>query len=130
MPLSILLPMVVIGIAGIAVLSHLLGLSRPLRFTDDAAAEAAWRREFPDVPARRVILCHDHSAALIETDAGPGVVWPMGADSTARFLTGARFDRWAEGVTLTLPDFTAPRIRLRLDPEEADYWRSELEKTA
>ncbi|WP_137699650.1 hypothetical protein [Marimonas lutisalis] len=130
MPLSILIPMVVIGIAGIAVLLHLLGLSRPRRFDDEAAARAAWLREFPANPPARVILCHDRSAALIETVQGAGVVWPMGADSTARPLAGARIAPAAGGIIIHLPDFTAPRIRLRLDADEARQWLSKLEQTA
>jgi hypothetical protein len=130
MPLSILLPMVVIGIAGIAVLLHLLGLSRPLRFADAAAARAAWAREFPELPAERVILCHNHAAALIETAQGDGVVWPMGADSTGRLLNGARIEPTAHGVRLHLPDFTAPYVHLHLDPDEAALWLEKLEPAA
>ena len=41
MPLHILGILVIGGIAGIAVLLHLLGLSRPRRFEDEAAARSA-----------------------------------------------------------------------------------------
>ena len=129
MPLHILGPMVVIGIAGIVVILHLLGLSRTRRFDNDAEARAAWEREM-DAPVSRVILCHNHGAALIETEQGAGVVWPMGADSTARHLSGARIDRTSDGIVIRLPDFTAPRIRLRLDPDEAALWLTELEQPA
>ena len=130
MPLHILGPMVVIGIAGIVVILHLLGLSRTRRFDSEAEARAAWEREMDDAAVTRVILCHNHAAALIETEQGPGVVWPMGADSTARYLSGARIDRTADGIVIRLPDFTAPRIRLRLDPDEAALWLTELEQPA
>ena len=130
MPLQLLGIMVVVGIAGIAVLLHLLGLSRPKRFEDEAAARAAWADEFPEVPVNRVVLCRNRAAALVETPQGPGVVWPMGADSTARFLTGARITRTAHGILIRLPDYTAPRIRLSLDPDEADAWLTQLEKPA
>ena len=122
MPLQILLPMVVIGIAGIAVLLHMLGLSELARFDDEAAARQAWLREYPDTPPTRVILSHDRHAALIETDFGAGVVWPMGMDTTARTLRGAEIRRTKDGLLVDLPDFTAPRIRLRLNDEEADLW--------
>lgn len=127
MPLSILLPMVVLGIAGIAVLLHVLGLSRRATLADTAAARAAWMREFPEDTPIRVILCHDHSAALIETAEGRGVVWPMGADTTARYLSGARVRQRKTGLTLDLPDYTAPRIRLTLSPDEAANWCALLE---
>lgn len=130
MPLHILGIMVIGGIAGIAVLLHLLGLSRPKRFEDKAAARAAWAEEFPEVPVNRAVLCRNRAAALIETPQGPGVVWPMGADSTARFLTGARITRTRDGILIRLPDYTAPRIRLSLDPDEATAWLTALEQTA
>jgi len=130
MPLSILLPMVALGIAGIAVLLHLLGLSRRAVLADAAAARAAWLREFPgDAPAR-VTLCHDRSAALIETETGRGVVWGMGADTTARYLDGARLTSTKTGLRIDLPDYTAPRIHLTLDATEAAHWQDALKETA
>ncbi|MEQ8899900.1 MAG: hypothetical protein RID11_07105 [Roseovarius sp.] len=130
MPLSILLPMVVLGIACIAVLLHLLGLSRRATLPDAAAARAAWLREFPGDAPVHVTLCQDHSAALIETETGRGVVWPMGADTTARHLTGARTRRTKTGLRLDLPDYTAPRIHLTLAPDEAAAWQDALKETA
>lgn len=128
MPLQILLPLVVIGIAGIGVLLHLLGRSEVARFDDEAAARLAWLREYSDAPPSRVILSHDHHAALIETDHGPGVVWPMGMDTTARYLHGAQIRRTKDGLRVDLPDFAAPCIRLRLDDDEADLWPTLMNK--
>ena len=130
MPLSILLPMVVMGIAAIAVLLHLLGLSRRATLPDAAAARAAWLREFPGDAPVHVTLCQNHSAALIKTGQGRGVVWPMGADTTARYLTGARARRTKTGLRLDLPDYTAPRIHLTLDPDETAAWQDALKETA
>jgi len=130
MPLSILLPMVVLGIAGIAVLLHLLGLSRRAMLADEAAARAAWLREFPADAPINVTLCHDRSAALIETARGCGVVWPMGADTTARALDGARLSPTRTGLRIDLPDYTAPRIHITLDKDEAARWQATLKETA
>ena len=130
MPLSILLPMVVLGIAGIAGLTHLLGLSRRATLADEAAARAAWLREFPGDAPTRVTLCHDRSAALIETGKGRGVVWPVGADTTARYLTGARASPTKTGLRIDLPDYTAPHIHLTLDAHEAAAWQEALKETA
>lgn len=130
MPLSILLPMVIVGIAGIVVLLHLLGLSRRVVLADEAAARAAWLDEFPEDTPARVILSHDHHAALVEASAGWGVVWPMGADTTARPLDGARITRTRTGLRIDLPDYTAPRIHLRLDATEADEWPALMENAA
>ena len=130
MALHVLGLLVVAGIAGIALLLHLLGLSRPRRFADEADARAAWHQEFPEVPVARTVLCRNHAAALVETPQGAGVVWPMGADSTARFLTGARIVRREGGIVIHLPDYTAPRIVLSLEPDEADAWLTDLESPA
>lgn len=122
MPLSILVPMVVLGIAGIAFLTWWLGLSTPARFADEDAARAGWLDEFPDDPPLRITLCHNHSAALIDTAEGHGIVWPMGADTTARYLTGARLTPTKTGLRIDLPDYTAPHIHLTLSPDEATRW--------
>lgn len=128
MPLQILLPMVVAGIAGIVLLLHLLGRSELARFDDEASARQAWLREYSDAPPTRVILSHDRHAALIETEYGSGVVWPMGMDTTARYLSGADIQRTKDGLRVDLPDFAAPRIRLRLDDDEADLWPTFMRK--
>jgi hypothetical protein len=130
MPLEILLPMVVLGIAGITLLLHVLGLSCPALLADGQAARAAWLDEFPEDKPQRVVLSHDHRAALIETAKGKGVVWPVGADTTARYLQGAQITRTARGVRLDLPDYTAPHIHLTLDAAEADSWPRMLEQSA
>lgn len=127
MPLNILLPMVIVGIAGIVLLLHLLGLSRPARFETEAQARAAWLREFPDDIPQRITLCEHRGAALIGLADGFGVVWPMGADTTARHLTSAQITRAAGGLHITLPDYTAPRIHLRLGAEEAAQWLHQTE---
>ena len=128
MPLQILLPMVVIGIAGVVILLHMLGRSELARFEDEDAARLAWLREYPGTPPTRVILSHDRHAALIETAHGAGVVWPMGMDTTARFLNGADIRRTGDGLRIDLPDFAAPRIRLRLEDDEAELWPTLMER--
>lgn len=51
----------------------------------------------------------------------------MGADTTARHLTSAQITRAAGGLHITLPDYTAPRIHLRLGAEEAAQWLHQTE---
>ncbi|RKT32858.1 hypothetical protein BXY70_2208 [Roseovarius halotolerans] len=130
MPLSILVPLVTVGILGIALLLHLLGLSRPVALSDESAARDAWLSEFPDDAPLRVLLSRNRMAALVETPKGRGVVWPMGADTTARYLTGARITRRAEGLRISLPDYTAPRIDLVLDEAETGVWAAPEEQDA
>ncbi len=130
MPLELLLALVVGGIAGIVAVLHLLGLSHRKRLDSDAAARAAWLREFPEALPHHVTLCRDGHAALIATDRGEGIVWSMGADTTARWLTGASLTRTNQGLTVRLTDYTAPRIDLRLSEDETEAWAKELKETA
>ncbi|WP_371228321.1 hypothetical protein [Roseovarius sp. 2305UL8-3] len=127
MPLTVLVPMVLLGIAGIALLLHVLGLSQRKLFGDVAEARTAWLHEFPEDMPIRLVLSHDHRAALIDTAKGHGIVWPMGADSTARYLDGAKVARTATGLRIDLPDYTAPRIDLELDAEEVARWPQLME---
>ncbi len=127
MPLNILVPMVILGIAGVAVLLHLLGFSKRRHFADETEAHKAWLDEFPQDTPLRVVLSHDQSAALVETAKGYGLVWPMGADSTARFLDGAQVTATRRELQIVLPDYTAPRIALKLDHEELARWPALLE---
>ena len=124
MPLEILIALVVGGIAGIAVLTHLFGFSRSRTFEDDASARAAFAREFPDIPIREVHLSADLRAALLQTGAGPALVWAMGADSCARLLSEIRAEEAKHGLVLRLPDVTAPQVRLTLTPEERPLWQT------
>ena len=126
MPLHILLPLVVLGIAGITALTWALGLAAPRRFATDDDARRAFAREFPEIAVHGVARCRDGSAALLDTAQGPALVWPMGADSTARLLGGVRLRRDARGLVLRLPDYTAPRVALRLPPDEAAQWEARL----
>lgn len=130
MPLGILIPMVVIGITGITLLLHLLGQSQIVTLADDEAARSAWLREYPDAMPTRVVLSHDHHAALVETAQGYGVVWPMGADTTARMLRNSQIERTAGGLRIDLADFAAPHINLHLDADEADLWPALIRERA
>ena len=131
MPLAILGPMVVIGIAGIAIALHLLGLSRIATLESEAAARAAWAREMGDDPARAVTLAHEGHAALIETESGRhGIVFAMGGDFTVRYLDGARLRPVPGGLAIDLPDFTAPHIRVALDTGEAARWPALIAESA
>ena len=117
MPLWLLGLLVVGGIGGLVALMHALGLSRGLTFADEAEALAHWQRN-TGAAARRALLGPDGRAALI--DGGAGVVWTMGADSTARSLDGARIRTGETGLVIRFPDPGAPV--LRLPPETARAW--------
>lgn len=130
MPLSVLLLLVTGGIAAVVILLHLLGLSKPRVFEDDVAVQAVWHGEYPDTFVHSIKLSRNRHFALVNTDVGLGIVWPMGMDGTARLLLGVEVEPDSGGLHLSLPDFTAPDIHLRLDPDEARDWQRQIEEAA
>lgn len=119
MPLEVLLILVVGGIVGIAVLTWALGWATALRLSDPQDACRWWDREWPERPARGAVLASDGHAALIETSQGPGLVWVMGADCTARPLDDARVLASDAGLEVHFPDMATPHITIHLD-DQAD----------
>jgi len=128
MTLTVLLLLVAGGIAGIAVLLHMLGMSKPHIFEDEAEVKSVWLAEYPDTLVRDVLLSENRHFALISSSAGKGIVWPMGADGAARLLLGVEITDMPYGLELSLPDYTAPEIRLKLDPGEAKAWRRQIQE--
>lgn len=118
MPLHILLTMVGGGIAGIALLLHLLGHSRAFDLTDAGTARREWVRHWPDDVVSHVYL--GPAAALVETDNGPGLLRPFGADTVAHRLAG--LSETANGLRLSFADFAAPDVILSLKPETRALW--------
>ncbi|MGC9368641.1 MAG: hypothetical protein ACP5DX_03775 [Paracoccaceae bacterium] len=127
MPLHILLPLVVLGVAGIAGLLHALGYSRPAVIRDAAQACALWEHHYPGEEALGATVAADGRAALVDTARGPGLVWSLGADSAARWLDGAEAHPTGDGLVVRLPDFTAPAVHLRLPPSETELWLKAIE---
>ena len=125
MPLATLLILVVGGIAAIALLLHLLGKSAALELSEESA-RAAWLRQFPDDTVHAVILAESRHAALIETQAGTGLIWSFGADTVARPLGGARLSETTNALHIRFPDITAPGISLRLSPAERADWQTRI----
>ena len=126
MPLHILLILVIGGISGIAVVLHLLGLSKcaPL---DDRAARQGWKRHFPEDIIHALTPNATQTAALVQTDHGPGIVWRLGADTVARRITGAKITPATTGLRLSFPDFGAPKVDLPLTQSERTHWQSALQ---
>lgn len=125
MPLTLLLPLVVLGIAGIGVLLHLSGQSRPFVIPDAETARREWLRHWPGDTVRAVHL--SGGAALIETAQGEagqglGLVRPFGADTVAHRLTGMT-ERGA-ALRLSFGDIAAPAVTLTLPPATRAAWLS------
>ena len=129
MPLSILLPLVVFGIAGIVLLIRLMRPTPPLIFTDEGHARAIWDHRNHDAPSTEIILNSAKTHALIETASGPGLLWSFGVDPVTRLLDHP-FDLKdiKTGLRIVTHDFTAPNIDIPL-PEATSRrrWTAILE---
>lgn len=128
MPLSVLLPLVVAGIGGIVLLLHLAGRSARLVLAPDVAI-AAWNRHYPEDPALEAAPSADGAAALVVTETGTGLVWAMGADSTARPLRDFDVTETGRGLTVRFHDFTAPRVAVALDERQRRHWQNLMDTT-
>lgn len=128
MPLHILLPLVVLGIAGIALMLHLLGYSRQVVIRDAADAMRLWLHHWPEDQVQGAHVAQDGHAALVDTANGLGLVWAFGADTSARLLAGAALSPCGAGLRVRLRDFTAPTVTLHLRPEEAGDWQARIER--
>lgn len=127
MPLSVLLPLVVVGITLIVVLVRLLAPTPPCRFATPDEAIAVWDRRHPDLPASAARLADDGAAALVETAGGAGLVWTLGADPVTRLAHGFTAREAADGLRLALHDFTAPNVRVHLaDAADRAHWMTRL----
>jgi hypothetical protein len=121
MPLEVLLSLVVGGIAAIAGLLHLLGLSQqPLLSPEDAHSH--WHRHFPDDLINAVHMTQDNHAALVETDQGPGLLWSFGADTVARHLLDFDALNTDNGLRIRFHDYTAPAVTLQLSDADRPLW--------
>lgn len=118
MPLAILLPVVVLGIAGIGLLLHLTGQSRGFALADPATARAQWLRHWPGARIRALDL--GGGAALVVDQDGPGLLRPFGADTVAPRLVA--LDETPAGLSARFGDLAAPPVTLTLDPETRSRW--------
>lgn len=118
MPLEILLPVVILGIAGIGVMLHLTGQSRGFALGDVPTARQQWERHWPG--ARIAALDLAGGAALVVDQHGPGLLRPFGADTVAPRI--AELTETPEGLRADFHDFAAPPVTLRLDPDARTRW--------
>jgi hypothetical protein len=122
MSLQVLLLLVVGGIAGIAILLHIMGLTEPRRFKDGSDALAAWAREVPEQVPSELHLSSDNRAALILLDNGFGIVWCHGDDTVARHIPVLQPQKTKRGLRFSFPDFGASALDVHLDAPEQARW--------
>ena len=127
MPLEILLVLVVGGITAIGVALHFLGFSKARPMTREKA-EQQWQRHFEGARITQVVMAKSGRACLVRDEGGLGVMWQFGADTVARRLPCRRVDDHAHGLRLRFADFTAPVVLLKLDADEREQWKTEMER--
>lgn len=118
MPLAVLLPVVVLGIAGIGLILHLTGQSRRFEVSDVRTARMQWLRHWPAARIRALDL--GGGAALVVDQDGPGLLRPFGADTVAPRLVA--LEETPGGLRARFGDLAAPPVTLRLDPETRARW--------
>ena len=132
MPLHILLILVAGGIAGIALVLHLLGLTNP-RVLDLTDLRTEWLRHYPDDTFNAetsidVMLNISGTHGLLRSDQGYGLIWTMGADTVGRRLDTATWRETPSGITFTFDDPATPRVVVQLEDSERVLWLAYLRK--
>ena len=132
MPLTILLVLVIGGIAAVAVALHMLGFSKT-RKIDMAGVHADWLRHFPDDTfdhndSFETLVTMAGDRAVLRTDQGYGLLWSMGADTSARRLDQSHWQETKKGVDFRFDDPGVPRIAVTLHNSERHLWLSYLRK--
>ncbi|MBF9050064.1 hypothetical protein GTA62_12150 [Roseobacter sp. HKCCD9010] len=130
MPLPLLLTLVIGGITMVVILLHLLGYSKRLHLESEAIIRREWARHFPEDQVNAAHLSADTLSALVETDHGPGLLWVMGADSTAHRAEDVTVTERDDGLTIDLHDFAAPGLTVRLPADARALWRQKLTEHA
>lgn len=127
MPLDILLIVVAAGMIGVTLMLHLTGQTRAFDIADEEVARREWTRHHPEDEIREITLAPGGRAALVQTTAGLGLLWSLGADTVGYHLTRPRVDRRPDGLRIDTGDYAARRVRLRLPPEARDAWAARIE---
>lgn len=126
MPLLILAPMVIIGIAGIAIALHFMGFSQRRLLTSSEAVQRAWAREFPNLQVAKVLVASGHHALVTLRGGGCGLVWSMGADTAARPFGLGAVKYSDSGLTFHFGDPAVGSIYVPLGPEQLTQWRETI----
>jgi len=123
MPLHLLLPIVVLGVLGVALLLHMLGKSKRIVMLNADEVRALWLRQFPNATVLTVDIADAGHQAMVQTTDGPGIAWAMGADVACRLTGNASINENSKGLSILLGDYSAPKVRIALsDPQTRQHW--------
>lgn len=122
MPLYILAPMVVVGLALVIGCGYLLDRKKSRKPLDEAGFRKRFARDFPNEEVDEIILASDGLSALLRlASAGKvGLVFQMGQNQSTRLLEPGsvqHISQTAAGLELVLKDFSAHCVKIELkDP--------------
>ena len=106
-----------------------LGLARRFLIRSDLSDRDAparfWHQAYPGDQVQDSIVSLDGRSALVMTGWGAGVIC-RGGDFAGR-LDHAVTESDADGLIIRFDDVTAPRVRIRLTPEDAARWQERIE---
>ncbi len=130
-PLHLLLPLVVGGVALTVGLTHLLGGSTPAALSVEAITDLL-ALDLPDAVVDEVLLADDRRAALVTLRSGHAAVLVLGDRLVSRLLpAGLRAEATERGLRLRLPDPGCPRIDVALsDSARRQEWLDRLRRPA
>lgn len=122
MPLEILGPMVVVGIALVVLLVHFSGLSRQNKLASGQLAEDIYLANFPNARPESTFLSKDGGSALVKVSARRlGLVVAFGDRFVTRSVSIADLsltpDRSKQSISLNLDDFTLPSADFQFESE-------------
>jgi hypothetical protein len=123
MPLTILLILVIGGLAVIALLLHLSGSSR-LRVMMAEDARSEWHRHHPFDGIIDVTVAENGHAAIVRTTEGTGLLWSFGADTVAHYLQDFNLIETDSGFDIYFNDYATPYVRLQLSELERRHWHN------
>lgn len=131
MPLEILAPLVVVGIAGLVWLVHLLGWTKQPAFASADDAREAFLADYPDERPKVEVLADDARAALFLCGDGVGFAENFGDGRVTRlFRAGdlAAVTEAGDSLRIATEDFSAPSFEFTLaDPDQRASWRDRLD---
>ena len=124
MPLTILVPMILLGLAMVAIAMRLLGLSKSASISAISDAIRLLQTDYPQAVVEEAILASDGRAAILKLEDGTtGLVEAMGDRFVTRILSVddvqavQRVDDCS--LMLRLADFTLPVVPLKFAEPKA-----------
>lgn len=122
MPIAVLAPLVVVGVALVVGVCWALGWSEPATIDADTARQR-FAVDHPEARIEDVAVGSDGASALLWLGTEGAVVFAVGDRCATRMLRRARVERASGGLLLRFPDLATPPVRVAVDDP---VWRERL----